>query len=150
MREFYEYSKQIEIIFPKLLKALFSDNVKDSLTTQQALARQLADVFDFVLRFDDAKMIKPGIQNGKKRIAIVVYFRYLQLCTHTDFSYYRRSLARMKAQSANKDGAEFIPEDVTNRMSLFLAYPTPMLRVLTDVTSSVCFVCLTQFLYDTN
>jgi len=76
LQEFYDFSLELDAVFPKLLVALCKNEPKDSLANQQALAKQLADVFDFVLRFDDAKMVNPAIQN--------------------DFSYYRRTLNRMK------------------------------------------------------
>jgi len=58
------------------------------------------------------KMVNPGIQN--------------------DFSYYRRTLSRMKI---NNKGADIkIKDELANRMSLFFAYPTPMMKVLTDTT----------------
>lgn len=92
-------------VLPKLLKNLFSNGKADeNLEGQQALAKQLADILDFVLRFDDAKMINPAIQN--------------------DFSYYRRSLNKQK----NKVDVK-IKDELANRMSLFFAYPTPMLKV---------------------
>jgi len=53
-----------------------------------------------------------------------------------DFSYYRRSLSRMKLN--NKGGDIKIKDELANRMSLFFAYPTPMMKVLTDTT--VAFV----------
>jgi len=86
--------------------------LKKNLEGQQSLAKQLADIFDFALRFDDMKMINPGIQN--------------------DFSYYRRSLNRMKL--TNKATDIKIKDELANRMSLFFAYPTPMMRVLTETT----------------
>jgi len=85
---------------------------KDSLASQQALAKQLADVFDFVLRFDDAKMVNPAIQN--------------------DFSYYRRTLNRMKL--SKKDMNLTIRDELANIMSLFFAYPTPMMNALSETT----------------
>lgn len=113
LQEFYEYSKQLERVFPMLLSNLFAGDIAASLASQQALAHLLGSVLDFVLRFDDSKMTNPAIQN--------------------DFSFYRRSLARMKA---NKDTNEddIIKDDLANRMSLFLAYPTPMMKTLTDTT----------------
>lgn len=121
LQEFYEFSTEIEKVYPKLLQQLFvpsgdNGNLKQSLEGQQALAKQLADIFDFALRFDDAKMVNPAIQN--------------------DFSYYRRSLSRMKLN--NKGGDIKIKDELANRMSLFFAYPTPMMKVLTDTT--VAFV----------
>jgi len=97
LQEFYDYSLELEGVFPKLLVALCPKNPKDSLAGQQALAKQLADVFDFVLRFDDAKMVNPAIQN--------------------DFSYYRRTLNRMKL--SKKDLNIKIRDELANRMSLF-------------------------------
>lgn len=120
LKHLFDYSKELEVLFPKLLTALMRDTTGDkgtqpALATQQALAKQLADVLDFVLQFDDAKMINPGIQN--------------------DFSYYRRSLARLMM---NKETAEdiVVKDELANRMSLFFASPTPMMKVLTDCTTA--------------
>lgn len=57
-------------------------------------------------------MINPAIQN--------------------DFSYYRRTLSRMKL--AKKDGNIKVRDELANRMSLFFAYPTPMMKVLSETT----------------
>ncbi|EGG13744.1 FAM49 family protein [Cavenderia fasciculata] len=113
LQEFYDYSLELEKCFPKLLVALCKGDPKSSLSNQQALAKQLADVFDFVLRFDDAKMVNPAIQN--------------------DFSYYRRTLNRMKL--TKKDANIKIRDELANRMSLFFAYPTPMMKVLSETTA---------------
>merc|ERR1711963_784777 len=112
LKEFYDYSLELESVFPKLLVALCKDDPKNSLGDQQALAKQLADVFDFVLRFDDLKMVNPAIQN--------------------DFSYYRRTLNRMKL--SKKDFNISIRDELANRMSLFFAYPTPMMNVINETT----------------
>lgn len=56
LQEFYDFSLELEACFPKLLVAVCKDDPKQSLKSQQALAKQMADVFDFVLRFDDAKV----------------------------------------------------------------------------------------------
>lgn len=102
-----------ETIFPKLLNSLCKDNPKDALSHQQATAKQVANVLDFVLRFDNLKMMNPAIQN--------------------DFSYYRRSLSRLKM--TKQDSKLTIRDELANRMSLFFAYPTPMMNVINDVTS---------------
>eukprot|EP01114_Cavostelium_apophysatum_P016252 TRINITY_DN457_c0_g1_i1.p1 TRINITY_DN457_c0_g1~~TRINITY_DN457_c0_g1_i1.p1 ORF type:complete len:313 (-),score=101.77 TRINITY_DN457_c0_g1_i1:74-1012(-) len=113
LQEFFDYAMELEVLFPKLLVALCKDNGKASLQNQQALAKQMADVFDFVLRFDDAKMTNPAIQN--------------------DFSYYRRTLNRMKI--SRKEMNIKIRDELANRMSLFFAYPTPMMKVIGDTTT---------------
>lgn len=112
LQEFYDFSLELESCFPKLLVALCKNDPKDSLQNQQALTKQLANVFDFVLRFDDSKMVNPAIQN--------------------DFSYYRRTLNRMKL--SKKDLNIKIRDELANRMSLFFAYPTPMMKVLSETT----------------
>jgi len=112
LQEFFDYAMELESCFPKLLTALCKDSAKSSIQNQQALAKQLANVFDFVLRFDDAKMTNPAIQN--------------------DFSYYRRTLNRMKI--SKKEMNIKIRDELANRMSLFFAYPTPMMKVIEDTT----------------
>ncbi len=113
LKEFFDYAIELENVFPMLLAALCDAVPKHTIQNKQALAKQLADVLDFVLRFDDAKMVNPAIQN--------------------DFSYYRRTLNRMKINK--KDSNIKIKDEEANRMSLFFAYPTPMMRVLSDVTT---------------
>lgn len=48
-----------------------------------------------------------------------------------DFSYYRRVVSRQRLDANNA----VIPSDVANRMSLFYAHATPMLKVLSEATS---------------
>jgi hypothetical protein len=113
LQQFYDYSMELEQCFPKLLVALCKSDPRAQLSSHKSLAKQLADVFDFVLRFDDAKMVNPAIQN--------------------DFSYYRRTLNRMKL--SKKDTNIKIRDELANRMSLFFAYPTPMMKVLSETTA---------------
>lgn len=52
-----------------------------------------------------------------------------------DFSYYRRTVSRQQnIGSAANVGT--INSDLANRMSLFYAHPTPMLKVLSEATST--------------
>jgi hypothetical protein len=115
LKEFYDFSIELEQCFPKLLTALCQDDPKTNLEKRQALAKQFANAFDFVLRFDDLKMLNPAIQN--------------------DFSYYRRTLNRMKL-SKKHHGEITIKDELANRMSLFFAYPTPMMNVINETTSN--------------
>merc|ERR1711982_96592 len=112
LKEFYDFSLELEEVFPRLLVALCKNDPKANLANLQALAKQLANVFDFVLRFDDLKMVNPAIQN--------------------DFSYYRRTLNRMKL--SKNDLNISIRDELANRMSLFFAYPTPMMNVINETT----------------
>ena len=87
--------------------------------TYQATANLLAQVLTFALDFDDLKMSNPSIQN--------------------DFSYYRRTLSRLKMTPENKallDNA-VVKDELANRMSLFYAYPTPMLKYRVDGLSTM-------------
>jgi len=102
LKEFYDFSIELEQCFPKLLTALCQDDPKTNLEKRQALAKQFANAFDFVLRFDDLKMLNPAIQN--------------------DFSYYRRTLNRMKL-SKKHHGEITIKDELANRMSLFFCLP---------------------------
>lgn len=56
-----------------------------------------------------------------------------------DFSYYRRTLTRHRImQDMDADTSSHqqdLNNDLANRMSLFYANATPMLRVLSDATS---------------
>eukprot|EP00030_Apusomonadida_sp_AF-17_P007374 a841062_1667.p1 GENE.a841062_1667~~a841062_1667.p1 ORF type:complete len:347 (-),score=133.91 a841062_1667:89-1051(-) len=117
LKDFFEFSLTLQEIIPSLLRTLCAPgNAEVTLTNMQALTRQLADLMNFVLRFDDAKMTNPAIQN--------------------DFSFYRRTLNKMKM--TNPDVELPIKDDLANRMSLFYAYPTPMMRALSETT--VAFV----------
>jgi len=113
LQQFYDFSIELEQCFPKLLVALCKSDPRSHLSSHKSLAKLLCDVFDFVLRFDDAKMVNPAIQN--------------------DFSYYRRTLNRMKL--SKKDTNIKIRDELANRMSLFFAYPTPMMKVLSETTA---------------
>lgn len=114
LKGFYEYSSELERVLPMLLKALCTGNPLENLEQKQALGKQFAQILHFVLNFDDLKMTNPAIQN--------------------DFSYYRRTLSRMKMSNAAALDDVVVRDEVGNRMSLFYAYPTPMLKCLSDAT----------------
>ena len=76
LKLFHDYAFEMEAILPVLLEALCTGNPVETLEAKQALAKLCAELLSFVLKFDDLKMNNPAIQN--------------------DFSYYRRTLSRMK------------------------------------------------------
>ena len=51
-----------------------------------------------------------------------------------DFSFYRRSMAKMKNNHQSNQEV-IINDDLANKMSLFYAYPTPLLRTVIESTS---------------
>jgi len=110
-----------ESILPKILGALTSGPLspREHLQIQQALIKQFAEIVDLVMKFDDLKMSNPSIQN--------------------DLSYFRRILSRISIPSnSNLSGIKpDLPIDLErmNRMSLFYAHATPMLKVLSETTT---------------
>ncbi|KAI9591350.1 hypothetical protein BDF19DRAFT_455363 [Syncephalis fuscata] len=132
LREFYEYAAALEDAVPLLLTELVKtggDNseqdvhpdsesaaVYRSLERQPALTRLFADIMDFIFEFDDLKMANPAIQN--------------------DFSYYRRTLNRLKMSSQMAMRTPVVNDELANRMSLFYAHHTPMVKTVIDVTSN--------------
>ncbi|XP_029653613.2 CYFIP-related Rac1 interactor B [Octopus sinensis] len=118
LKEFYEFSISLENVIPTLLRELCSSNMtsRQHLETQQALFKQFAEILDFVLKFDDYKMTTPAIQN--------------------DFSYYRRTVSRQRMTNEDGEAGETeVSNETANRMSLFYAHATPMLKMLSDTTT---------------
>ncbi|PIK55821.1 hypothetical protein BSL78_07309 [Apostichopus japonicus] len=119
LRNYYEYSIEVARAVKSLLFIICSTDMsaKEHLEIQQATAKQFAEILDFTLRFDDLKMTNPAIQN--------------------DFSYYRRTLSRMRmaSQESSGDMSLAVNNEMANRMSLFYAQPTPMLQTLSDATT---------------
>lgn len=117
LKEFFEYSVVLEETLPKILHSLCSGDPIKNLETKQAITKQFAELLHFVLLYDDLKMTTPAIQN--------------------DFSYYRRTLSRMK-MSDNASGMDdlVVRDELANKMSLFYAYPTPMLNSVTNATTN--------------
>jgi len=115
LKTFYDYSSEVETALPELLTSLCMESPLEALEKYQALAKQCAETLSFVIKFDDLKMSRPEIQN--------------------DFSYYRRTLSRLKMQDPSSDDNAVVNNEEANRMSLFYAYPTPMLRTVSESTT---------------
>lgn len=109
LKDYYEFAQKIEEAFPQLLKKLCSGNVEENLKNYQSVAKCLGDMLFFVSQWDDLKMTNPAIQN--------------------DFSYYRRTLTRNKG---NQNEEIPVQDELANKMSLFYAYSTPMLKIIID------------------
>jgi len=124
LRQFFEFSLVLENTMPCLLSVLCvsaspvpPDHIHRSIESHPGLTRLFADVLAFVFEFDDLKMSTPSIQN--------------------DFSYYRRTMNRLRMQSTqNMQSVQVLGDDLANRMSLFYAYHTPMMKAVTDSTSN--------------
>ncbi|XP_026544494.1 protein FAM49B-like [Notechis scutatus] len=125
LKKFYEFSQRLESALRGLLGALTSTPYSPTqhLEREQALAKQFAEILHFTLRFDELKMTNPAIQN--------------------DFSYYRRTLSRMRINNVPAEGENEVNNELANRMSLFYAEATPMLKTLSDATTKfVSEVCM--------
>eukprot|EP00163_Fabomonas_tropica_P031709 TRINITY_DN7638_c0_g2_i8.p1 TRINITY_DN7638_c0_g2~~TRINITY_DN7638_c0_g2_i8.p1 ORF type:complete len:288 (-),score=31.06 TRINITY_DN7638_c0_g2_i8:621-1484(-) len=108
MKSYYDMALSLERYVPELLTYL--GNTEGSLQDSQAHAKLLADVFSFVLKFDNLKMNTPQIQN--------------------DFSYYRRMMGRHPDNQP-------VPDDLSYKMSMFLANATPMMHTLTTAVKKI-------------
>ncbi|KAL1924191.1 uncharacterized protein VTP21DRAFT_7226 [Calcarisporiella thermophila] len=117
IKEFYRFSVLLENTLPEILDVLCHDDARRDLEKHQDLARVLAHILDFAFEFDQIKMNTPGMQN--------------------DFSYYRRMLSRGRPGRDQNDIRTAMQEDEeANRVSMYIAYPTPMLRSLINVTTT--------------
>ncbi|ORY08276.1 FAM49A-like protein [Basidiobolus meristosporus CBS 931.73] len=112
LKEFYEFAATLEEAIPKLLQPLCQGNANQNIDKFHALAKVFADILDFVFAFDELKMANPAIQN--------------------DFSYYRRSLSRLKMANSAQASESIVQDELANRISLFYAYHTPMLKTVID------------------
>lgn len=112
LQRFFQFSLSLDAVLHKLLHALCAEDPMTSLHVKQALAKQFAEILHFVLKFDELKMSNPAIQN--------------------DFSYYRRTLNRMKMANPGVSDVAVVTDEEANRMSLFYAYPTPMLKSVSE------------------
>lgn len=108
----FQFSKKLDKTFPSLLASLATDDEKTSIREQQAISRRVADILDFVLRFDEFKMLRPGLQN--------------------DFAYYRRSLGKHQ-----NDPNLVVRDDEAAFISLFIAQAIPMMAGLAKSTSEL-------------
>lgn len=116
LKEYYEFALRIEEAFPKALMFLCNGDVAKNLDSCQASAKKMADILHFASHWDELKMCNPNVQN--------------------DFSYYRRTLSRMRMGN-NSQKNIVVHDELANRMSLFYANATPMTRSLIDSVSNM-------------
>lgn len=115
LKDSFEYYNLFKNGLLKLVAFVCKDDPYITLPEHLMTAKLIVNMFDFVIRFDEVKMGKSTIQN--------------------DFSFYRRSMNRMKRGDQVGDFAvEDAPvsEELANRMSLFFAYPNPFTKALID------------------
>jgi len=113
--KFYDFAQKIDKIWETMLGQINTEEFEVVIGNQQAIIKQMAEIFHFVFEFDNEKIIHPSIQN--------------------DFAYYRRVYHRMKSSGSTKKKKGKVDEDIANKMSFFFAYPTPLMKVLIDCTT---------------
>ncbi|KAI8980278.1 hypothetical protein BDB01DRAFT_797168 [Pilobolus umbonatus] len=119
LRQFHDYSLELEQHIPKLLDILCRDETSNDLDRHPGLTKLFAETLDFVFEFDYLKIRSPSLQN--------------------DFSYYRRTLqkGRKTLMDTSSDGQPMdVTDDLVDRISLFIAPPTPMLKRVIDTTTA--------------
>jgi len=113
LKDFFEYYSAFKDGLVKLLIYVCKDDPKVVLQENLGVTRLIVSMLDFIIRFDELKMGKASIQN--------------------DFSFYRRSMNRMKRGAVELNvSSPPVNDEVANRMSLFFAYPNPFTKALID------------------
>jgi len=114
---FFDTAKQLEKVLPMLLEVLSTppsqsvsveskqEKSETSIPQHHAIAKQLGEVLDFTLRFDQTRMMRPYISN--------------------DFSYYRRLLPKFSKHHDIK-----VKDDEAGGMAMFTAEYIPMMKAL--------------------
>lgn len=110
---FFNYTKQLDSVFPELLLALANAKEANEATKTanipDALALQLSQMFEFCVEFDRLRMLRPNLSN--------------------DFSYYRRLLSKFNRHPDFRDTIR-IRDDEASGMALFTAEHIPMMNCL--------------------
>mmetsp|Transcript_30197 Transcript_30197/g.42109 ORF Transcript_30197/g.42109 Transcript_30197/m.42109 type:complete len:312 (+) Transcript_30197:28-963(+) len=109
---FFDFSKKLEKVFPEIvigIVMLFADE-KSAVSTFEALAKQLAQIFEFALKFDSVRMSRPNMSN--------------------DFSYYRRLLSKFNRHEKIK-----VTQDEASGLCMFSAEHIPMMSSLSKAAA---------------
>jgi hypothetical protein len=121
---FFDTAKQLEKILPMIIEVLSTppqqqlsveskqEKTETSIPQHHAVAKQLGEILDFTLRFDQTRMMRPYISN--------------------DFSYYRRLLPKF-----SKHPDIEIKDDDAGGMAMFTAEYIPMMKALCKSASAL-------------
>jgi len=112
---FFDFARNMDRILPLIYGVLAPSTPRSDgrhpLLVYQAVGRQLAQLFDFVIRFDQIRMMRPNLSN--------------------DFSYYRRLLPKFSKHPDVK-----VKDDEASGMALFTAEHIPMMSTLAKTTKN--------------
>ncbi|PWA27543.1 hypothetical protein CCH79_00000241, partial [Gambusia affinis] len=148
LKTFYSFSLRLEEALKSLLKSLTCPPLTPTqhLERQQALAKQFAEILHFTLRFDELKVhytqrpthshphIKAPCVLTEDCLDVLAQMRIPAI--QNDFSYYRRTISRNRINNMNLDIENEVNNEMANRMSLFYAEATPMLKTLSTATTN--------------
>ncbi|KAJ3392315.1 Protein fam49a [Lobulomyces angularis] len=111
LRQFYEMALKLDEAFVKAIQFFAQGSVLENLEKYQATAKKLSEILYICAQFDEIKISNPNIQN--------------------DFSYYRRTLSKMRMVNPSPQNL-VVNDELANRMSLFYAHSTPLTKSLID------------------
>jgi len=117
LKDFFDYYSAFKDGLVQLLEYATRENDPHEILQESlGVTRLIVSMLDFIIKFDELKMGKASIQN--------------------DFSFYRRSMNRMKRGAVELNvSSPPVNDEVANRMSLFFAYPNPFTKALIDELS---------------
>lgn len=112
INNFFNFARKLEGVFPALLDNVcsMSSEGKETIADKSALAKQVAEILDFTLRFDQERMSTAPLSN--------------------DFSYYRRLLPKF---SSHPD--IIVGDDEASTMAMFTAEHMPMMVSITKAAA---------------
>lgn len=106
LEDCYLTAIMLEDLFSVILHRLSQPSVMKEIENHDTILGIAANMLLYIYSFDSCKMSNPNIQN--------------------DFSYYRRTMNRKKLYGHLKSQDAIVSEDMANRMSMFLANPSPL------------------------
>nr|KAJ3419957.1 Protein fam49a [Polyrhizophydium stewartii] len=119
-----------EQLFPRILSFLGNGDASQNFEQSQALARKLAEILDFATQFDNLKAPCNRVGLVLTHLAPPVRTQMSNPNVQNDFSYYRRTVSRMKMNNAQS--VAVVSDEVANKMSLFFAHSNPVTKALID------------------
>ncbi|KAM4713573.1 CYFIP-related Rac1 interactor A isoform 1-T3 [Anableps anableps] len=144
LKKFYSFSLRLEDALKSLLESLTCPPLTPTqhLEREQALAKQFAEILHFTLRFDELKVCYtqintpalPHCELTEDCLDVLMQMRIPAI--QNDFSYYRRTISRNRINNMNLDIENEVNNEMANRMSLFYAEATPMLKTLSTATTN--------------
>uniref|UniRef100_A0A663EWC9 CYFIP related Rac1 interactor A n=1 Tax=Aquila chrysaetos chrysaetos TaxID=223781 RepID=A0A663EWC9_AQUCH len=145
LKRFYEFSLRLEKALQSLLESLTCPPYTPTqhLEREQALAKEFAEILHFTLRFDELKVNKvfqymlifSVYFEPKLIISFLSSLKMRNPAIQNDFSYYRRTISRNRINNMHLDIENEVNNEMANRMSLFYAEATPMLKTLSNATT---------------